>query len=109
MSRLPDMDFQDFVTNPNKSISPSVEPPIEVYVVYYLGRSGNWLFSLPTFYYENAEKDAAALDRPNIILTYHLSQQNKISQERKDELRAKVIPITQGQVRRIRKVRMPKL
>ena len=108
-STFPIIDTQDFVTNKDRSISPSIEPPTKVYVVYYLGCNGNWLFSLPTFYYENAEKQAAILDRPNIILTYNLSQQNKISPERKNELRAKIIPIKQGLAHRIRKVRMPKL
>lgn len=104
---FPDIDPQDFVTNSDKSVSPSIEPPKEVYVVYYLGRNGKWLFSLPTFYYENAEKTAAALMRQNEILTYHLSQRNKISPERIEELRPKVVSI--GEARRIRKVRMPKI
>lgn len=107
MSSFPNIDTQDFITNKSRTVSPTIEPPTEVYVVYYLGNNGNWLFSLPTFYYENAEKQAASLDRPNIILTYNLSQKNIIAPERIKELRAKIIPITQGQVRRIRKVRMP--
>lgn len=67
---FPAIDSRDFVTNPETSRPP--ETPQTVWVVYYLGNSGSWLWSYPTFYYENAVKQAECLDRPTRILEYAL-------------------------------------
>lgn len=74
---FPDIDSQDYVTNPERSKPP--ETPTKVYVVYYLGLHGNWIWSLPNFYLENARKYAALLDRPTRILTYDLTNDVKIT------------------------------
>lgn len=67
---FPTIDSRDFVTNPETSRPP--ETPQKVWVVYYQGDSGQWIWSYPTFYYENALKQVTALNRPSRILEYAL-------------------------------------
>lgn len=55
------------------------EIPTRVYVVYYLGLQGDWIWSYPSFYLINAHKHAGALDRPTKILTYDLTNNVEVS------------------------------
>ncbi len=80
---FPELDSQDYITNHDRS--KPIEMPKEVYVVYYLGLQGDWIWSLPSFYLENAHKHASALDRPTKILTYKLTDEVEVtSQDRID-------------------------
>lgn len=68
---MPVIDPQDYATNMERS-SPS-ELPETVYVVYYKADNGEWIWTLPHFYLENAVKFASILTRDYQILTYSLT------------------------------------
>jgi hypothetical protein len=76
---FPTIDSQDYVTNPERS--EPINTPSKIYVVYYLGLNNKWIWSLPTFYLENAQKHASSLDRPTHILTYDLSEKIEVSEQ----------------------------
>jgi len=90
---FPDIDSRDYVTNIESS--KPVETPRTVWSVYYQGLSGDWIWSLPTFYKENAIKLAAiyAPHRPVRILRYVLDGEEPVE-----------VPV-QKIVKKIRKVR----
>lgn len=75
----PKLDSRDYVTNQNSSKPETL--PTQLWVVYYLGMRGNWIFGLPHFYYENAIKYANSLERPTRILEYTLTKNNEYKQE----------------------------
>jgi hypothetical protein len=63
-------DARDYDTNP--ATSKPTERPTKIWVPYYLGLQGNWIFSFPYFDYETAIKYARMLQRPYQMLEYTL-------------------------------------
>jgi hypothetical protein len=106
---FPDIDSQDYVTNSERQLHPTI--PEVVYVVYYLNIKNEWMWSLPTFYLENAQKHAGQLDCPTKILTYNLSDIHEVSLEERKVWRPKPkrrvrqpTHIPTKKVRRIRRI-----
>ena len=73
----PNIDTLDYTTN--ITASKPVKTPTTIWVVYYKGLQGDWIWSLPTFYKENAEKLAKtyATELPTRILEYKLVDDTK--------------------------------
>jgi hypothetical protein len=91
---FPTINPQDYVTNIERS--EPIELPQLVYVVYYKGDSGQWIWSFPSFYKQHAIKFAKCLNRPTKILTYNLHEE-EVYQQRKIK--------TPTKVRKVRKVK----
>lgn len=101
----PPIDSKDFVFNLDRSRP--VETPHKVWVVYYQAIDGHWVWSYPTFYYENALKEVAALSRPMVILEYNLASTITIDEsirQAANQLTTKITKIMKKS-RKVRQVR----
>lgn len=94
----PTINPQDYITNMERSNPPDNVEPFEIYVVFYRGDSGQWIWNIPTFYKEHAERFARCLNRPTQILTYQLTANEVVLRRRVRQ------PTKPKRIRRVRTV-----